>query len=130
MVGSITVLVVEDDPPIAALLRDILAAEDYRVLPAATLAEALAILRAFRVQLVFTDALRPESQTSPWATLAPLVEAARGAPLILCTAHDPDDYADHTAHGFSAVLPKPFDIAELLALVVSLLPGGRGVGED
>ncbi len=118
-----TILLVEDDPAIAALLHDALTDEGYRVLVAASPMVGCTILTAFRVGLVLTDGFRGDD---PWAPLAPLVAQAGSTPVILCSAANPARYADHAAHGFAALLPKPFDLDGLVALVAALLArGGR-----
>ncbi len=129
-----TILLVEDDPSITALIGDVLTDEGYRVLLAASPTVGCTILAAFRVGLILTDGFR--CGNDPWAPLAPLVARAGGSPVILCSAHSPTVYADHAAHGFAALLPKPFDLDGLVALVVSVLPDrddagtatGAGVG--
>jgi len=130
-----TILLVEDDPGIAALICEVLTDEGYRVLLAASPTLGCTILAAFRVGLVLTDGFH-DGGDDPWAPLAPLVAQARSTPVILCSAANPALYADHADHGFAAVLPKPFNLDGLLALVVSLLPDrddagaatGAGVG--
>lgn len=116
-----TLLLVEDDPAIAALLHDALTDEGYRVLVAASPVVGCTILAAFRVGLILTDGFRGDH---PWAPLAPLVAHAGSTPVILCSAHPPRLYADHADHGFAGLLPKPFDLDDLVALVAALLPRG------
>ena len=116
-----TILVADNDPDIAEVLREALACEGYRVLKTSSVATARDILAAFRVDLVVTDAFPPDSSGDRWSPLWPLVDAARGVPLMLCSAHNPSRYADFADQGFAASLPKPFDLDDLLALVVSLL---------
>ena len=54
------ILIVEDEPPIRRLLRATLGANDYRVLEAATGAEALSALRHHRPDLVLLDLGLPD----------------------------------------------------------------------
>lgn len=118
-----TILVVDDTPEIADLLRGVLESHGYRVLVAPTAEVGVQILRAFRVGLVVTDALRPEDAEpdNPWGGLDRLAAAARETPLALCAPGDTGQYAAHAAHGFAACLTKPLDLDTLLALVGSLL---------
>lgn len=116
-----TILLVEDDAAVAALIQDVLTDEGYRMLLAATPMLGCTILAAFQVGLVLTDGFRSHD---PWAPLAPLVAQAGRTPVILCSAANPALYADHAAHGFAGFLPKPFDLDDLVALVVGLLPQG------
>jgi DNA-binding NtrC family response regulator len=125
-----TLLVVDDDADIVALLSDLLGAAGYRVLTAGTAAEALRIVRAFRVHLVIADALLPASGEGRWSPLDAIVAASGDAPVVLCSARDPWEYADYAAHGCAAFLAKPFDRDGLGALVAALLrDAGRGVGQ-
>lgn len=116
-----TILVVDDDPDIAGVMRELLAVEGYRALVAPSIGLARDILAAFRVGLVITDAFPPDVSGDRWAPLQPLIDASNGIPLVLCSAHDVARYADFAAHGIAAYLPKPFDLADLLALVGSCL---------
>src|SRR5687768_9609468 len=103
-----TILAIDEDPGIAALVCDVLGQAGYRGLVAASEDEALLFLRAFKVQLVITDALRPNHSADQWATLDTIRAAAGDAALVICSGHDQHDYADHAAHGYAALLPKPF----------------------
>ncbi len=114
-----TILLVEDDSAIAALIQDVLTDEGYRVLMATSPTVGCTILTAFRVGLILTDGFRGDD---PWAPLAPLVAQAGRTPVILCSAAHLERYADHAAHGFAALLPKPFNLDALVALVASLVP--------
>jgi two-component system KDP operon response regulator KdpE len=58
--NEITILIVEDDPPIRRLLRTTLGAHDYRTHEAATGAEALSALRHHRPDLVLLDLGLPD----------------------------------------------------------------------
>ena len=119
-----TILVVDDNPDIAALMREVLTEEDYRVLVAQSVADALVILGAFTVGLVLTDAFHPApgAPDDRWSPVETLVRASRGTPLVLCSARNRADYADFAAHGVAAYLPKPFDLDGLLDVVGATLP--------
>lgn len=120
-----TVLVVDDDPTITALLREALADEGYRVVTAPTVAGALDILAAIRIELVITDAFRPApTPGDPWGALDTLAHAAGGIPLLLCTARPAAEYAGYADHGFAALLPKPFDLDALAVTVGALITAG------
>lgn len=121
-----TILVVEDDSGLAAVLVEALGEQGFRVIAAHSLAEATRFLRAFRVQLVLADALWHDRAADPWAAADAIRAAASDAPLVLCSGHDPARYAENASHGCAAFLGKPFDVEELLRLVAALLPGRRG----
>ena len=114
-----TILLVEDDPTIAALMHDALTDEGYRVLVAVSPTVGCTILMAFRVGLILTDDFRGDD---PWAPLAPLVTQAGSTPVILCSAANPALYANYVDHGFAGLLPEPFDLDALVLLVAEKLP--------
>jgi DNA-binding response OmpR family regulator len=124
-----TILVVDDTPDSADLLRAMLEEAGYRVLVAPTAEIGVQILRAFRIGLVITAALQPESDGAddPWAAVDRLVGAGGGAPLILAAPDEPERYADYAAHGCAACLTTPLNLDGLPALVGSLLLGN---GQD
>ena len=125
-----TILVVEDEVEVAALVEDLLTTVGHRVLTAGTAEEALRIAHAFRVHLLLLDTLPPHPGQDRWSALEPIVAAACDAPVILCSADDPQEYADYAAHGCAAFLAKPFDFDALGALVASLLPDAeRGIAQ-
>ncbi len=118
-----TILVVDDTPEIAHLLREVLELDGHRVLVAPTADLGMQSLRAFRVALVLTDALY-STDAEPgdiWSGLDRLVRAAGSVPLILYAPDKPHRYAEYAAHGFAARLTKPLNLDGLLALVDSLL---------
>jgi two-component system response regulator MtrA len=114
-----TVLVVEDDPGITALIQALLTEEGYGCVCCPTLAEALTLLAEQRVDLILTDSFSLTGKdvlTSPAALFA----ARGGAPVVLLTAFR-GEVADAHAAGFAALLFKPFEVEELLAQVALLL---------
>jgi DNA-binding response OmpR family regulator len=113
------ILLIEDDPVISELLVEYLSGEGYAVTTAADGVAALDALDARSFALIVTDALaeqRPPAER--WTQLETIRRAACGLPIIICTAHSPDAYVDYAARGFDALLTKPFDLEDLLALIV------------
>ena len=117
-------LVVDDDPAILALLRDTFCDDFYRVLTATSMAKGLAALRAFRVDLVLTDAFRADDQ-DPWASLDRLREQAGNAPVVICSAHAGHSFDGYDKRGFAALVPKPFDLDALGAVVRQAIDRSR-----
>ena len=98
--------------------------EGYRVVPADTVT-AVAFLAADRFGLIVADAgrafsVRSEARWVPLDRLRTL--AGEATPVLIMTAHRPDNLANHAAHGFTELLPKPFDLDELLVKVARLYP--------
>jgi CheY-like chemotaxis protein/anti-sigma regulatory factor (Ser/Thr protein kinase) len=118
-----TVLLVEDDPPTQAFMKQMLAPK-FEVVCAATGEEARAQLAAHDVQMVLMDlSLRgPEDglMLTRWLRQQARWEAV---PVIATTAHAlPEDRRKALAAGCDAYLAKPFHPSALLSLMQSLLP--------
>ncbi len=114
---SLTVLLVEDDRELRATLRQSLMVEGYRVLPAASLADARALLTNAAseggVDLVLLDLGLPDGDGE---TLLQTLRRAQGTPLIVITArHDDAIKVRLLDAGADDYLVKPFSLAELLA---------------
>jgi DNA-binding response OmpR family regulator len=106
--GVTTVLVVEDDSAMRLLCRVNLELERYRVLEAATLAEARALLASEQIDFVLLDV--HVAGESGYDLIGPIRER-HAAPIALITgsAH----VGPRERELVDLVLPKPFDLAEL-----------------
>jgi signal transduction histidine kinase/ActR/RegA family two-component response regulator len=121
--GTETVLVVEDESAVRALVCHSLAAAGYRVLQAATGVEAMEILRApaSQVQMVLTDLVLPGGVSG--LDIARWVLEARPDIRLLCVS----GYSEQLVAGAEAVLPrgaflqKPFSPSDLLARMRAIL---------
>ena len=111
------VLVVEDDPATRALLRDVLTAAGYAVREAADGAAALRAATAARPAVILLDLHLPRLDGWGFARAYGAQPGPR-APVVVVTA-DAGAVGDATVAslGAAAVLGKPFDVDELLALV-------------
>jgi two-component system, OmpR family, KDP operon response regulator KdpE len=111
--NEVTILIVEDDPPIRRLLRTTLGAHDYRTHEAATGAEALSALRHHRPDLVLLDLGLPDidglvliGRVREISPVPIVVLSSRGEEAAKVAALDAgaDDY-----------VTKPFGADELMA---------------
>src|SRR5690606_9807751 len=114
---SLTVLLVEDDRELRATLRDALAVEGYRVLAAASLADARAQAahanQATGIDLVLLDLSLPDGVGE--ALLAE-IRRDRATPVIVITARQSDEPKIRLLDaGADDYLVKPFSLGELLA---------------
>ena len=116
-----TVLVVEDDPVIREVFRDTLELAGYRVAVSDDVASAGSILRQVAVAVILTDAYGTDPASPDLAFPGPLRGAAPRAPIILCSARAWAAKFDPGPHGLYAVLRKPCDIDDLLAVVYRAL---------
>jgi CheY-like chemotaxis protein len=117
-----TVLVVDDEAGVRQLLAVILEMEGHRVLQAASGADALAQVESEPVDLITLDVMMPG--LDGWAVAEQLDADPRtaGIPRIMISGKPLDELrAAPGARRAAAVLTKPFDFAELSALVAELL---------
>jgi two-component system response regulator MprA len=113
------ILVIEDDPPIADLLRRGLAYEGYGAETATDGETGLAAARDRPPDLVLLDLMLPGMDG---LTVCRRLRAASNVPILILTAKDavPDRVAGLDA-GADDYLPKPFSFDELLARIRALL---------
>ena len=113
-----TVLVIEDDGPIAEMLAMLLGDEGYAVRTARTASEALAQAHANTPDLITLDLALPGADGP---ALLRALRADGPAPVVVISAH-PEMLAPADRALAAAVISKPFDIDDMLASVAGLLP--------
>jgi CheY-like chemotaxis protein len=113
------VLVVDDDPTIAATFKAILASEGYEVATAGNGADAVDLARRAAFDLVLLDLVMPGMDG--FAAL-PLLRATNpGAAVVILAADvEPDGEVEALGLGAVAILLKPPDVHKLLRMVEEL----------
>lgn len=120
------ILVVEDDPVSARMMRDFLAAQGYATSVAKNGLEGVEAFEREPPDLMIVDVALPKKNGFEVCFEVKRTERGRDLPLLLMSAVYRD--ADHAlrysqdelrAQGF---LTKPFDLRDLLARVRELLP--------
>jgi CheY-like chemotaxis protein len=108
----VTVLVVDDDPDLRAVLSDVLSDQGCRVAEAEDGARALELLGALTPDLIITDLSMPEM--TGWTLLNELEADSRLAqiPVAVLSA-----WAESPPPGVMKVLHKPVDLSNLLGLL-------------
>ncbi len=119
------VLVVDDEPVLADLLRDILRDEGYDVVVAADGRAALDLLTRERPDLVLMDVMMA-GLGGQEAYLA--MRSGEGLPQVPVVMMSAAVRADRLDPSIAAFLPKPFDLDQLLALVARLIGRPDAVG--
>jgi two-component system cell cycle response regulator DivK len=117
-VAGARVLIVEDNEKNMKLLRDLLAAKGYRTLEATSARQAVELAVEHVPDLVLMDIRLPDADGI--ATLGLLRADSRTAsmPVLAVTAQAMHGDQDRfLAAGFDGYIPKPVDIAALLATV-------------
>lgn len=122
-----TILIVDDEPTVRALVRDVLELDGYDIVEAPDGVAALAAVQEHQPNLMVLDVMMPGM--SGLDVLRELRRNRSGTelPIILLTAASDDDttWAGWTA-GASVFLPKPFDPSHLLDWVERLISGETG----
>jgi DNA-binding response OmpR family regulator len=118
--GRVVVLVVEDDANIRDLLTDVLTDEGYDVVAAANGGEALGALSTLWPDLVTLDLNLPDL-TGEWVLTKLREQAdARKPPVVVITAKLA--IAPEVRNLAEAIVPKPFQLDELLDIIHSFVP--------
>lgn len=126
---SQSVLVVEDEKHLAAGLRYNLKAEGYEVETVGTAEEALALLTDGRFDVLVLDVMLPGMDG--FSLASHLRAQGQFVPILMLTARG---QAQDVLRGFEAgaddYLPKPFDLAVLLARINALLRRRQWFNKD
>ena len=113
------ILVVEDDPKIAQLVRAYLEREGFSVASASDGVAALAAVREQRPRLIVLDLMLPELDG---LSVARRVREESDVPILMLSARGSvADRVHGIAEGADDYLPKPFSPAELVVRVKAIL---------
>ena len=112
------ILIVEDDPHIAANLAELLTNEGHEAATAATVADARVSLQGHKPQIVFLDVYLPDGKGLD------LLDDIEGIPFIVVTGSPEEDTVDAAFNrGVVAYLVKPFLRADVLEAIAEV---GKG----
>ena len=113
MAKPLTVLVVDDEPPIRRFLRTSLAASGYSVVEAADTENAQRLLSAEKPDLVILDLGLPDR--SGLELIGELRKTSTVPILVLSARHDERSKVEALDMGADDYVSKPFGMAELMA---------------
>lgn len=117
--GIQRVLVADDDPQIAALLREALTADGHLVVVTRDGGEALRTFETARFSLLVVDYQMPVK--SGVQVIQDLRARGLGVPALLVSSHVPDEVRKELAGDDRvAVLDKPFSLVELRSAIDKL----------
>lgn len=119
----LSILLVEDDPAVATMLKDVLELKGYRVWPAESGADALLILKDSIPDLVVLDLMLPDVSG---LVLFMDIKAIADVPLIVCSGTKrKEDAVLALRLGAEDFVPKPFSSQELQARIEGVLRRAR-----
>jgi DNA-binding response OmpR family regulator len=122
----VTVLVVDDEPPVVELVRVTLEDEQVQVLAAGDGAGALDLAVALQPDLILLDVNLPDVDGFEVCRRLRRHPRCAGVKVVMLTAAaQRDDIARGLAAGADHYLTKPFSPVRLLTLVEELLPQSR-----
>lgn len=117
------ILVVEDDDAVAMMIQDYLSGHEYRTARAADGREAVEMVQGVRPDLIVMDLMMPRLTGGEAATALRRDPLTEKIPIVAISA-----VADVTSIAemlpLDEVLPKPFDLDDLIAAIERLLPAG------
>jgi CheY-like chemotaxis protein len=113
-----TVLVVDDEPVLRALVREILQDEGYVVIDAADRRSMLELLQGVHPDLVLMDVMMPGVVGREAYQVLRLRTDLPDLPVIMMSAAVQPSKLDPS---ITAFLRKPFDLTELVKLVAQLI---------
>ena len=117
--GAATILLVEDEEPVARITKRVLGDAGYRLIYASTPDEALRVDTA-AIDLLITDVVLP--QISGPALAGRLTEKHPGLKVLFMSGYSKDELGPQTKLGSgTAFLQKPFSRRDLLDRVTELL---------
>lgn len=111
-----SVLIVDDEPTILTMLRDVLEEAGFVVLTAANGSAALTLLEHTPVALVLTDVMMPAVTGLQLAQQVRSNPRTATLPVLLMSAALPL----HVDDAFTTVIPKPFVLDDLVTTVRQL----------
>ena len=122
------VLVVDDEPALANVLRDVLLTEGYHVRTAAEGRNALVSFHEWSPRLVITDlCMAPMNGIE----LCRQIRGASNVPIIVVSGEDDEgSKIEALDSGADDYVVKPFNVGELLARVRAVLRRGKGTASN
>ncbi len=128
--GTETLLIVDDEPMLLDLLRDILEPKGYHVLVAATPRDALEYIEAVgdKIDLVISDNMMPAMTGKELAR--EIRNRYPGMRILVCSGFSPTSESDLGQIDYvSSYVQKPYQRRDLLARVRETLDGKLETGE-
>ena len=121
------VLVVDDEPDVRALMRDVLQLSGFRVIEAGRVLEGVELARQQRPDVITMDLMLPDLDGFEAIRLLREQPETHDTPVVVLSAIEVEP-GDPRALGATVCLTKPFSSADLLTAIRSRLPAPNGGG--
>lgn len=121
------ILVIDREPNVNAIVREILTSEGYRAIAAPNLDAAVDLLSSVKVSLVITDYMELyQRRGTRWPVLELFKQLVDpGTPFIVMTKDPEALRVSAQGLGVADVIAKPFEIGDLLERVNRAIAGRR-----
>ncbi len=116
-----TVLVIDDDPALLAVVRAALEDAGYRVLTASNW-EAQGVAHEMQPALILLDIMMPGLDGVTLGVYLHTISVTAAIPIVLMSAQVERLRNAETRHWANDYLAKPFDLNELYAIVARWIP--------
>jgi CheY-like chemotaxis protein len=113
--SALPVLIVEDDAPTRRLLQAVLAHAGFASAFATNGAEAIDLVRENDYAAIVLDMMMPEVGGREVVDF--LVAESIAVPVVVCSAAGPRVLTGFDADVVKAIIRKPFDVEELVAII-------------
>ncbi len=121
------ILVIDDEPEVAAVVRDVLVAEGHTVDTATSGSHGVELADVSDYDLVFTDLGMPDM--SGWEVADKIRRSRPRTPIVMITGWGMSvDDGEARRRGVATVVHKPFDIAELVRTATEMLSDSESSG--
>jgi len=116
------ILVIDDDMPLRGMLAAALRQHGFQVLLASDGAEGQRALTIHHPNVILLDLAMPKVNGFDFLQRLHETGYLRKVPIIVVSAHLREDPKGLLQMGVSAILPKPFNLSELIDLIEHLSP--------
>jgi len=120
-----TIMMVDDNPDIVDILRNLLEENGFKVTCAYSGLELFASLKVQRPDLILLDIMMPQMDGLEVLRRLKGAPKTSSIPIIMITVKDEDKLAAHKL-GADDYITKPFDIDKLVTAINHLLSGDQG----
>ena len=116
-----TILIVEDDREVSEVVAQILSARNFKVLTASNGYEAIRLLVAHHIDVIFTDIVMPGLSGYELAAQARMVQPS--VRIVYTTGFDCNAPGKEMASGYGKIVQKPIRADALVSEIEQVLYG-------